>query len=930
MSAPVQTSPRPPRYQPVTGPRLRRWLVVVLVLFGLEAINSVWLGGVTVAENMTGSLLQDRFYLVMFAVHLVLGLVLIVPFLVFGIRHLRRAWRRPNRNAVRAGLGLFSTALVLLVSGVVLTRFGFFEINDQGVRAVAYWAHVITPFVVVWLFVLHRLAGPTLRWRLGLRWSGAAAALVVAMLGLHALPDRPPVVAQADFTPSLVKTRDGGRIAARDLLVDHSCRECHADIVERAEHSAHRLSSFNNPAYRFAVNEARERLHARDGSMQAARFCAGCHDLVPLLSGAFDQVDFDTEGAEAQAGIGCLGCHAIESVDSPRGNGDFTIGVPPAYPFADSETGLLQAINRQLIRAKPELHKATLLRPLHKSAEFCATCHKVHLPEALNRYRWLRGQNHYDSFLLSGVSGHRVDSFYYPKQAETNCNRCHMPAIGADDPAARRLDDRHPLAVHDHLFPSGNTGVGALVGSPDWANTARRAALEDVVRVDLFGLKRGGEIDGELLAPLRPNVPVLEPGERYLLEVVVRTTGLGHALTQGTADSNELWVELNVRDGERVIGTSGTRDASGAVDPWAYFVNAYVLDRDGNRIDRRNAQDIFVALYNHQIPPGAAAVVHYAIEVPPDAPGPIDLEVALHYRKFDTIYLRKLLDRPDAINDLPIVTMARDAIRLPVAGGASVAAVEGPKIPPWQRWNDYGIGLLREGNEGLNKGQLRQAEAAFGAVEALGRADGALNRARVYFKEGRLAEAADALAAAGSADPPAPPWTLAWFSAQIERENGEFDRAIERLDDLLATNYAEARARGFDFALDYRVWNLLGRTLFERSRQARGEARAAERGEFLDRAQAALERALAIDPENATAHYNLALVHDDRGESQLAAHHRELHERYKTDELAIAQAVAVHRAANPAADHAAAPTAIYALRLPAAMLAETRRRDGDG
>ena len=39
-----------------------------------------------------------------------------------------------------------------------------------------------------------------------------------------------------------------------------------------------------------------------------------------------------------------------------------------------------------------------------------------------------------------------------------------------------------------------------------------------------------------------------------------------------------------------------------------------MLDRDGNRIDRRNPQDIFTPLYNHQIPPGAADVVHYALE----------------------------------------------------------------------------------------------------------------------------------------------------------------------------------------------------------------------------------------------------------------------------------------------------------------------------
>ncbi len=35
----------------------------------------------------------------------------------------------------------------------------------------------------------------------------------------------------------------------------------------------------------------------------------------------------------------------------------------------------------------------------------------------------------------------------------------------------------------------------------------------------------------------------------------------------------------------------------------------------------------------------------------------------------------------------------------------------------WERWNDYGIGLLRQGK----KGESRQAEAAFAEVEKLGR-----------------------------------------------------------------------------------------------------------------------------------------------------------------------------------------------------------------
>ena len=69
------------------------------------------------------------------------------------------------------------------------------------------------------------------------------------------------------------------------------------------------------------------------------------------------------------------------------------------------------------------------------------------------------------------------------------------------------------------------------------------------------------------------------------------------------------------------------RADDGRVDPWSHFVNAYVIDREGNRIDRRNAEDIFIALYNHQIPPGAGDVVHGAFRVPEDLTAPVTVDM---------------------------------------------------------------------------------------------------------------------------------------------------------------------------------------------------------------------------------------------------------------------------------------------------------------
>ena len=106
------------------------------------------------------------------------------------------------------------------------------------------------------------------------------------------------------------------------------------------------------------------------------------------------------------------------------------------------------------------MHKKTFLKPIIKSAEFCSTCHKVGLPFALNHYKdFVRGQDHYNSYLLSGVSGHGARSFYYPPVAKSNCAECHMDLQASNDFGARDFDGKGSRQIHNHLFPGANTGV---------------------------------------------------------------------------------------------------------------------------------------------------------------------------------------------------------------------------------------------------------------------------------------------------------------------------------------------------------------------------------------------------------------------------------------------------------------------------------------
>src|SRR6516225_6516598 len=105
------------RYVRAVGPRLRLLLYFIFGLVAVLAANSLYLGSITFLEWLKANpnqTYQTFFYMVMFGTHLVLGLVLVVPFILFGLLHLRNAHNRPNRRAVRVGYSLFAASLVVL------------------------------------------------------------------------------------------------------------------------------------------------------------------------------------------------------------------------------------------------------------------------------------------------------------------------------------------------------------------------------------------------------------------------------------------------------------------------------------------------------------------------------------------------------------------------------------------------------------------------------------------------------------------------------------------------------------------------------------------------------------------------------------------------------------------------------------------------
>ncbi|HKB02558.1 MAG TPA: multiheme c-type cytochrome [Gemmataceae bacterium] len=905
MESPIPAPPRPlppgglpvpVAYVPAIGPKLKIVLALIFASVAVLGATGAYLSAISFLNwYKAPHTYTSPFTLWMFIGHVAIGVAAILPFVVFGLYHFLTARNRPNRVAVRLGLLLFGSGLLVCATGLALIQLeGMPQLPTGTVtRTIVYALHIVVPVAAVWIYVLHRRAGPDINWRWGYSWAAATGLFVAATVAMHGMDPRAwyaegPKEGAQYFHPSDSRTANGKFISADVLMADEYCMKCHPDIYSDHLHSAHKFSSFNNPAYLFSVKETREVALKRDGSVKASRWCAGCHDPVPFFSGAFDDPNYDlVSHPTAHAGITCTVCHAITNINATIGNGAFTIEEPQHYPFAFSKDPTLQWVNNQLIKAKPDFHKKTFLKPFHKTEEFCSTCHKVSLPVALNQYKdFLRGQNHYDSFLGSGVSGHGARAFYDPPKAQENCAGCHMPLKESMDFGSKDFDGTGVRKRHDHFFPGANIGAFELVKHEDRYKD-RAAALDAAtkknadfltgtdpegkdkkLRIDIFGLKAGAADSDEVIGPIRPQLPKLKPGQSYTVEVVIRTLNVGHVFPQGTADSNEIWVDFRATADGKEIGRSGalkrpgtdieSGDETGEVDKWSHFTNVWMLDRHGNRIDRRNPQDIFTPLYDHQIPPGAANVVHYRLDVPANVKGPVELKVHLRYRKFDYRYMELVHKAKNVpVPKLPIVDLCTDTVKLPIEGGPNVPAQESPIKPAWQRWNDYGIACYIEAGPGAKRGQTRQAEAAFKKLLGLNVPDamphGHINLARIYIDDGRLDAAAEELEQAKQFEPQKFWWKLAWFAALVNSETGkDLDAAIADLRKIVdPENRDPATSR--DFTRDIVVLNALASIQFKKASGESGEAQV----KILEEVVETAERAQSIDQEDPVSHDRL-------------------------------------------------------------------------
>lgn len=876
------------------------------------------------------------FYMGNVLVHLVLGLALAVA---FGVLLARRPDLRPGIVPAAVLLG------IALIAGLWLTVAG----NVLAHRPIL-WAHAIAAglgVIALGVWLWRRSAAPVgerTGWTRLRQAYVVAAVLLVAFPAVMALwrkahPDpnahivNPLVVPtsmegegggpKSPFFPSSAKTNVGGIIPSNFFMDSKTCGECHKDIYQQWNSSAHHFASFNNQFYRKSI----EYMQSVVGT-QPSKWCAGCHDHAVFFNGRFERpIKDQIDTPEARAGLACTSCHAITNIHSSMGNGDFTIEYPPLHELANSKNPVIHTMDHFLTYLQPEPHRRTFMKPfMRSSAEFCSACHKVHLDVPVNSYRWARGFNDYDNWQASGISGQGARSFYYPAESKV-CADCHMPLVESQDPG------NHNGKVHSHRFPAANMAVAYANQDKAQMDVVEKFLKSGFITTDIFAVSPEEEGKGEtamvrrtapktdsapqanttfavgeeaeqagtavirdvgqIAAPIDKAAPTIKPGSTVRVDVVVRTRSIGHFFPGGTVDAFDVWLELQGRDANgKVVYWSGMvqDDGKGPVEPGAHFYKSYALDGDGNPIDKRNAWQARSVLYVRLIPPGAADVAHYRIRIPADAVGPITLTAKLNYRKFAHVYTQfAYAGQPKPgqehlitastnsaewsydpknvpanvsgnikgeIPNLPIVTLATAEAKLPLGGNGAPQWRQVADKKDRERWNDYGIGLLLQGD-------LKGAEFAFKkATEAEpGYADGWLNVARALIREGEVEAARPYVEKAIAITPGLPRGYF--FKAMIQKAQGDYDGALASLRTV------EAK-----FPRDRVVLNQMARILFLQRKYKESLA--------------VLDRVCLIDPEDVQMHYTAMVSARALGDTARADREQKLFQRFKADEASQA------------------------------------------
>ncbi|HEX4748216.1 MAG TPA: tetratricopeptide repeat protein [Bryobacteraceae bacterium] len=721
---------------------------------------------------------------------------------------------------------------------------------------------------------------------------------------------------KSPFFPAGSKTSDGHLVPSSFFMESKKCGECHRDIYEQWKSSAHHFASFNNQFYRKSIEYMQSVVGTQPSKWcagchdhavffngrfdrpikeqidtpeaQAGLSCMSCHSMVHVAgtvgNGGFT-MSYPPLHEVANSANPLM--HSLERF------------VTYAAPEAHRRTFMKPFMRQNTSAYCSACHKVHLDVPVNQYRWF----------RGFNDYdNWqasgVSGEGARSFYYPAKVSNcadcHMplVDS-HDPGNISGKIHSHSFPAANTAVPFVN--DDQKQLALVENFLKSGFISVDIFAVSPvirQKQNTemVRRGGnapkLNTTFAVGEEAEQSGPAVIREVSAVAAPadiSGLTLQPGSTARVDIVVRTRKIGHFFPGGTVDAFDVWLELKAEDdsGKCIFWSGGVeQNGKGPVDPGAHFYRSYQLDAEGNPINKRNAWQARSVLYVRLIPPGAADVAHYLVHVPQSAKGHIHFTAKLNYRKFSWYYTQfayagqprpgqpKLLLAADhngldysfdphnipqnvsgklkgQIPDLPTVVLAKSNLTIPITDRPTAWNAVA-KYGTRERWNDWGIGLLLQGD-------LKAAEFAFQkAAEADPHyADAPLNTARTLIQEGETDRAKPYIEQALKLNSSL--GRIYYFRALIEKSDGNYDLALQSLK-RVESQYPRDRV----------VLNQIARILFLQRKYTE--------------AVNYLQRVCDIDPEDVQMHYTAMLCYRGLRDDANAKREQILFQRFKADE----------------------------------------------
>jgi tetratricopeptide (TPR) repeat protein len=649
---------------------------------------------------------------------------------------------------------------------------------------------------------------------------------------------------------------EGGTWASTPSAQSCGTQGCHPDIVTQWQASGHAHAA-SNPVY-----QATLALAGNSPKATGRQWCQGCHGPTGLLT--------DKPDSNVSANVDCLSCHAMAHVPDTTGNGRALYAAPQAYPFADSQQTAGRWMHGFLLRVRPAPHQASLSGPKGGGSrdEMCAPCHRLSVNVAQNHYKFLRYDDTWSDWQKSPFSQESLHTFV-TVPVKRSCTDCHFSGNGSAERAA------------NHACPVTSSEPSTPLSDSPIAQKGRD------LRVEIFALNRAKSSKpgfSALDAPLSGRQIIITPGSTVTVDVLVENRGIGHAFHSGVPDLRDAWLSFTVSDGkghDLLISPDpypyGPKDypirdgedpfpshtkwaltemhfrADTAAERGAHRYGLLALDRSGQPVDHGNIQDMVVPIYSHSIGAGEGDVARYQFTVPATTNGMLRLTAQLHYRLFKPGFLEKLrLDQRPTTNDQRRKKRGEARGASNGKGGVPELETRNSRLETStilaEHFVDVSVGtaiqkplvddvrdaprLFAYGAALLNQHDLASSRRAFQEAVRLSprNAEYLIGLARANLADGDLLSARNQLEKALQLERNSPR-AQAWLGTTL-RLMGQFEASLGLLTPL-AERYPRDRQLWMDIGLCY-----------------------LQSGKNEEAAQA-FTSLLAIDPDDASAHYNL-------------------------------------------------------------------------